>query len=421
MSERATYLSSTLIPLRALTGRWYALYRPGTNTLVATDRVGFMAAIYLLRGYPLARAQRRLAHQHAVSVSGFEALGSVLWMTGALGDTPAVYWRVWLRYPLCLGLGVIGSVCCSVLPHLPDWLLARLLDWIPRNVLAYRALTRASQALENELRSCEALDVSEDQYRQVVRAICVASARNAMLGSLLVLSKRERAIAFLSHLIVVRGAEAMRAAVAERGAVVACLHSDGLPSLFALHAYTYERAACVVSPENINIRCGSAAPTPDMVAQAFGTLVHYDRPLAARVLLQHLHAGGILTLPFDVVPAHPARTCAVSFLGWQTPASEGPAWLALRAGAPLFFATTRFEGRRIIIEYSSAIGAASGGSRSENVVSFTKQLYAQAEGWLRAHPAQWLGWTYFPQNLARSRLGDVPLKITPADEEIAEA
>src|SRR5215831_6009740 len=111
MSERATYLSSALIPLRALSGRWYALYRPGTNTLVATDRVGFKAVIYLLRGYPLAQVQRRLAHQHAVSVSGFEALWSVLWMTGALSDIPAVYWRVWLRYVLCLGLGVIGSVC----------------------------------------------------------------------------------------------------------------------------------------------------------------------------------------------------------------------------------------------------------------------------------------------------------------------
>jgi len=328
---------------------------------------------------------------------------------------------VWLRYALCLGLGVIGSVCCSVLPYLPDWLLARLLDWIPRNFLAYRALTRASQALENELRRCEAIGVSEDQYREVARAICVAGARNAMLGSLLVISRRTRATALLRHLVVVRGAEGVRAAVSERGAVVASLHSDGLPSLLALHAHSYERAACVVSSENISIRCGLAAPTPDMVAHAFGTLVHYDRSLAVRTLMQHLHAGGVLTLPFDVIPAHPARTCTVSFLGWQTPASEGPAWLALRADAPLFFATTRFKGGRIIIEYSSVIGAVSGSGRSENVVSLTKQLYEQAEEWIHTHPAQWLGWTYFPQNLARSALGDVSSKFTSADEEIAEA
>jgi lauroyl/myristoyl acyltransferase len=420
MSERAAYLSSAVIPLSGLAGGWYALYRPGTNTLVATDRVGFKAVIYLLRGYSLAQARHRVTRQHAVSASGFEALVSMLRMTSALSDTPAVFWRVWLRYALCLGLSGIGSVCCSMLPHLPNWLLARLLDWIPRNFLAYRALTRAGLSFENELRNCGAIDVSKNEYGQVAHAICAASARNAMLGVLFVLSRHTRAITLLRHLVVVRGAEAVRAAVTERGAVVACLHSDGLPSLLALHAHTYERAVCVVSPENINIGCGSAASTPDIVAHAFGALVHYDRPLAARMLMQHLHAGGILTLPFDVVPAHPVSTCTASFLGWQTPASEGPAWLALRADAPLFFATTRFEGRRIIIEYSSAIGAASGDSRPKNVVSLTKQLYAQAEGWIRAHPAQWLGWTYFPQNLARSALGKVPSEITPADEAIAE-
>jgi lauroyl/myristoyl acyltransferase len=403
-----------------LAGRWYALYRPGTNTLVAIDRVGFKAATYLLRGYSLAQVRHRLTREYAVSASGFEALVSMLRMTGALADISTVYWRVWLRYALCLGLCGIGSVFCSALPHLPIWLLARLLDWIPRNFLAYRALTRAGQTLENELSSCEAIHISERQYGQVVHALCAAGARNAMLGVLYALSRRTRAIALLRHLVVVRGAEAVRAAVTERGAVVACLHSDGLPSLLALHAYTYERAACVVSPENISIQCDAAEATPDRVTHPFGMLVHYDRKLATRTLMQHLRAGGILTLPFDVVPAHPARACAVSFLGWQTPASEGPAWLALRADAPLFFATTRFKGRRIIIEYSSAIGAVSGNSTRENVLSLTKQLYAQAEGWIRAHPAQWLGWTYFPQNLARSDFGELPPEITPADEALAE-
>src|SRR5262249_26019993 len=160
-----------------------------------------------------------------------------------------------------------------VLPYLPTWLLERLLDWLPRGLLAYRMLKCAGRGFEDVLRNCEAMDWCEDEYRQVVHAICAAAARNAMLAAIFVLAGRARASALLRRLVVVRGAEAVRATVAERGAVVACLHSDGLPSLLALHGYTYERAVCVMSPENAGIGLDAAAPMPDMVAHTFGTLV----------------------------------------------------------------------------------------------------------------------------------------------------
>jgi hypothetical protein len=65
----------------------------------------------------------------------------------------------------------------------------------------------------------------------------------------------------------------------------------------------------------------------------------------------------------------------------------------MRSGRPLFLATTYWDGKRLVVEYSDPLTAPAGVSNPEQVRALTERLYARADRWIRAHPGKWLGWT----------------------------
>lgn len=111
--------------------------------------------------------------------------------------------------------------------------------------------------------------------------------------------------------------------------------------------------------------------------------------LASLPLLHHLRQGGVLAMKFDRLRPG-MRTLPVTFFGqpWELPA--GPLRLASLSGAPIVPCFTRRLG---FLEYQpiscEPIYVARRATEEQHVRA-AQQLAAALEGFVRAHPTQWL-------------------------------
>jgi lauroyl/myristoyl acyltransferase len=274
------------------------------------------------------------------------------------------------------------------------WVLRLLLDWLPRAVLAPRIVAHAQWYLDDALRRSGYDGLSATERHCLLRAICRAASRTMLFGLLVVLAEPHRAQRLLRQFVRPKGFDTVRAAAEAGGAVVACLHSDCYPALLALQARTFEHASCVVRAEMVCVGLEAGAAPPDYVAQALGTQISNTAAMGPRLLAACVRKGGVVTLPIEAVPVGATRGQVVSLAGHPLRANRGPAWLAVRTGRPLFLATTRWVGRRVLVDYGEPLRVSADLSRQEQVERLTSELYARADLWVRAHPSDWTGWTF---------------------------
>lgn len=411
MSERESFLRSALIPLsHQSTGR-YGLFHPGSGVMIAVDRLGVLAARELLGGASLAQARQRLALTGRLSHAGFDALAAALAQAGALGEVTGPRWRREVRALACRWLGVAGLRAADTLVALPYSAQRWLLSWLPRAVLGPRVMAQARWYLDGVLTASGYGEAPAVERERLIRAVCQATTRTMLFGLLSVVAAPTHAGAWLRRVVEARGAAEVDAAVAAGGAVVACLHSEGYLALLARHAHTYARAACAVRAEMVSVNLDAHAPASDAVTRALGAQMDNTDPMAARRLADYLRAGGIVTLPFDGAPLNAPTTHVELLAGRPLRASRGPAWLAVRSGRPLYFATTHWDGQRVVIDYGEPLSVPGDLTRREQVTALTTELYQRANRWVEAHPGAWTGWTFLEHYLAEQPAQDA-FKVT---------
>jgi lauroyl/myristoyl acyltransferase len=399
MPERDGYLRSALIPLSQRSAERYGLFHPGSGALIATDRLGILAARHLLDGASLAEVRQRLNQTSRLSPEGFDALASALAHVGALGGPTSTRRRQRLRAIACRWLGAMGGAGACALPALPYWAMRSLLNWLPRTVFGPRILAQARWYLDSVLSTSGYGHLPTPTREHLIRTVCQATSRTTLMRMLLVLATPTQAEAFLRQ-AEVRGREDVRATVESGGAVVACLHSEGYLALLALHARTFLQAACVVRSEMVSVSLDAGTTPPDYVARALGAQISNRDAMAARRLVRYVREGGIVTLPFDSAPVDAPNSQEAMLAGRLMRASAGPAWLAVQSGRPLYYATTCWDGHRVVVDYGEPLTAPQGMSKPERVAALTNELYARADRWVRAHPGEWTGWTFLEHYLA---------------------
>ena len=398
MPERGRFLRSALIPLRQRRTRRYALFHPGSGALVATDRLGFLAANLLLDGASLDGVHERLIETGGLSQQGFESLATALTYMGALGDLPGTRKHRRFRAFACRSLGKVCMLGFTILPALPFAVTRRLLNWMPRLIQWLRIMAGAQWFqwwLQEVLRKSGCDLMSASARKVLIRDICNAVSRTLIIGALFALATPRQAAVFIRQAVEMHGMDGLQKAVAEGGAIVACLHSEGFQALLSIHAHRFGSPAFLALTDMISIRLETNAPPPDYLTLAYGSLISNADAMAARKLARYVVAGGIVTVPFDSVPIHAAKKGLVATLAGRTVrTSLGPAWLSVQSGRPLYFAISRWDGERLVLDYRELLSAPDGLNKRERMQALTAQLYERAGCWIQAHPSKWVNWTY---------------------------
>jgi lauroyl/myristoyl acyltransferase len=393
MHERDTFLRSALIPLsQQRTGR-YGLLQPGSGALIATDRLGILAANLLLDGISLNQVHERLIETGALSAQGFDTLASALTIMGAVGELSSMRRHRRFRAFACRSLGKVCTLGFTVLPALPYAVTRRLLNWAPRLVRWLHTPAGAQWYLHDVLSKSGTDYMLPSAHNKLIRDICDAATRTLMIRALSALATPTQADTFIRQAVEMRGMEGLQTAVTEGGAVVACLHGEGFPALLSIHAHLFARAAFLALADMVSIRLDTNAPPPDYTVLAGGAMVSNVDAMAARKLVRHVVAGGIVTVPFDSAPIDATNGHLATLAGRTVRASLGSAWLAVQSGRPLYLATTYWDGERLVVDYGDPLSVPDGMSKRERVQALTAHLYERADRWIQAHPGKWVSWT----------------------------
>lgn len=104
-------------------------------------------------------------------------------------------------------------------------------------------------------------------------------------------------------------------------------------------------------------------------------------------MLAALRENRILVVPCDQWPKSGVR---VSFLGRPTLSTRTPATLSLRTGAPILPVNLFREGRTHRVEVSDPIVPDAYRAAADAVAAITQDVCRVLEGFIRAHPEQWL-------------------------------
>lgn len=420
MQGRPIFLRSWLIRLRSVTADHFAVFHPGSGALFATDRLGDLALGRLMAGASIPAVARWLDTVAPGAGARLALLEDALAALGALSETaPTRGARWWLRHCAGQAIRLVVGLCSVVAPHLPLGALAALFRWLPRAVLARRMLGQSGWYLDYVLTRSGFSAESPAWRANVERQICEASARTYLLVFLAVLLPSRRARALLDRLVTMRGDEELTAAPPAEGVVVACLHTDSFSALLLYQCLHAPNAACVVRPWMANTTLSTDQRGGGWLEAYLGRLIPAQRASAGRALIRHIRAGGLACVPFDTAPLAPDRAPTITFLGRPTLANEGPAWLAARTGAPLYLATTRYDGGQIIVEYTRVLPPAAQRHARLDVAAITDDLYRRAESLIQSAPGRWIGWTFFEQFAATA--ADQPLSADVSIEACAAA
>lgn len=417
MTQRGSFLRSALIPLSQRRTRRYGLFHPGSGALIATDHFGVLAANLLLDGASLDDVHERLIETGRLSQQGFDAFANALTSMGVLGNLSRARRYRRFRAVACRRISKVCSLGFAVLPALPYAVTRRLLNWAPHLVQWLRWMVRAQwyqRYLYEVLRKSGYDTVSPAALNKLIRDISTATSRTLMIRALIAIATPRQAATFIRQAVAIHGMEGLQQAVAEGGALVACLHCEGYQALVSIHARNFARPAYLALPDMVSIRLDTTAPPLDYLTVACGTLISPVGPMAARKLVRYMVAGAIVTVPFESAPIHATDGVVTTLAGRTVLASLGPAWLAVESGRPLYFATTYWDGARLVVDYGDPLSAPDGMDKRERMQALTAQLYERADGWIRAHPSKWVNWTYLdsvasgPSDQARNELAAQP-------------
>ncbi len=279
---------------------------------------------------------------------------------------------------------------CVAWAHIAGWALVRALpEPVARTVfrfsadLAWRRGGAGARRLAGNLRRVVGPDMSEPDFRRLVRAGLRSYARYWLEVFRLPVTSPER---------IVSGARTINAEAIHRA------HAAGNGVIIALpHTGNWDHAGAWV------VLIGMPFTT---VAERLEPAALFDRFVAYRegLGMEVLPLTGGKTPPFEVLADRlragrlvcivgdrdlSKRGIEVSFFGGRTRMPAGPALLAVRTGAPLLPATLWYEGDDWGIRIHDPIQVPPGRSPTERVKMMTQRLAdAFAEG-IAAHPQDW--------------------------------
>lgn len=110
---------------------------------------------------------------------------------------------------------------------------------------------------------------------------------------------------------------------------------------------------------------------------------------SVRAAVQRLQGGGIVATGVDwPVPDEGAQ---IEFFGQPAYLPVGPGRLALMAGAVVFMGSLHYDAAQgYVLEVRGPIEMTHSGSRRQDVLDNAQRLAALVEGYVRAHPDQWM-------------------------------
>jgi len=112
-------------------------------------------------------------------------------------------------------------------------------------------------------------------------------------------------------------------------------------------------------------------------------------PQVARQITRALRSGGIVVLASDRTVAE--ATVEVEFFGRTAVVPAGPAWLAIRTGAPLLTAYTYRPTRaRSVVVIDPPLAIERRGDLGTDVRRVMQAIMRIFEAYIRRHPSQWL-------------------------------
>lgn len=197
----------------------------------------------------------------------------------------------------------------------------------------------------------------------------------------------------------VRGLEIVHAAAARGRGVLVC----------SLHAGPYHYVAAELARAGLQVNTlmvgrlsaerDAAWSAADPEARGRVRILESGRPSSLRAALRALRAGEVVVIYADAHAGQggPAggsrRRIPVTFLSVPLAMRAGPAYLALRAGAPVVVAAAhRDRWSRRIVTFGPALEPP--GDEPGALAAFTRRLYAAFEPAVRREPDQWPAWLW---------------------------
>ncbi len=182
----------------------------------------------------------------------------------------------------------------------------------------------------------------------------------------------------------------------ESRAVLDRLREDGKPALiFAAHLANWELPAIAANvyglPSTVLYRSPNlpalAGAIADMRAGVMGTLVPTGLDAPGK-LADALKAGSHVAM---LVDQYYVRGVEVTFFGRRTRANPLIARLAQHFDCPIHGVyTVRHPGGRLRLQLTEAVAPVRDATGAVDVAATMQAITAVVEGWIRAHPEQWL-------------------------------
>jgi lauroyl/myristoyl acyltransferase len=108
-----------------------------------------------------------------------------------------------------------------------------------------------------------------------------------------------------------------------------------------------------------------------------------------RVAIRRLRSGGIVATGVD--RPVPQDQALVEFFGRPAYLPVGPARMALRSGAAVIVGSCRYDSDEgYVLEFVGPLEMVRTGDRRQDILSNTRRWAAIVEGYVRAHPEQWM-------------------------------
>ncbi len=280
----------------------------------------------------------------------------------------------WTSYPISAGLFILLGLLTRKLSREQALRLGRLLGYLTWDVLRIRR----SLVLDNLK---QAFPEKEEEIKQLARQSYVNQAKN-MIELLRIPQIRNEQDARV--LVEVRGDATFHEAIVQnRGAVVVSAHLSSWEAIGVC-------AGILLSPLHIVVKPIKNKYLDRRINQL--RTMHGNRVMpkdqAVRQGLQILKSGGIMVILGDQSKKH--GNFYAEFLGRRSSVVLGPAFLALKAGVPLFVETCRSLDNGGYLVDINLVKTGDLKYNKNDIRTLTLRYTKVLEEFIRKHPEEWL-------------------------------
>lgn len=401
---RDRYLRTSLLIVRHRGD--YLLLHPGSSVTLLTDALGARSAMRLIRGQSAAAvrawAEARLPGAGARVARLVDRLDTI----GAITSDPPRHDLRWhLRRSVSMLMGPLLTAASLLTPYLPVLLLRAMIAGLPHTPLVSRTVGQIQPYVSANLEASGYAHTSASWRQSIAHASAAASARTFFAMYLALVLPPRKLLGVTTACFDLESFAALERLLHQTGgAVLAGLHTSLYVGLLPLLRAAGWETAVIVDVASLGITVGSS-PLAGLAVynQYAAAIVDSGSLLGGRELLKNMRTGKLAAVTFDAPPqgaSDPTRMPSVSFLGQRLYRFDGPAWLSMQSGKPIIFVATYQHGHRTAIYAGPALFPVPGLSRRAQMADLTARLYEEGETFLRAHPDDWMAWSYLSDLVA---------------------